>query len=58
MVTRRQTCVGLGATAIGQLPVADGSEPAGRSPEEFQQMLLADVNKWVRLVKESGVKFE
>ena len=48
----------LAQPAVRERIVADGSEPAGNSPEEFQQMLLADMNKWVRLVKESGVKFE
>lgn len=44
--------------AVRERIVADGSEPVGNTSEEFGQMLLADMNKWVRLVKESGVKFE
>jgi tripartite-type tricarboxylate transporter receptor subunit TctC len=47
---------------IVQLPevheriLADGSEPATNSPEEFHQFLLADVAKWTKVVKESGAK--
>ncbi len=48
----------LAQAAVRERIVADGSEPVGQSPEEFGQMLLADMSKWVRLVKESGVKFE
>jgi tripartite-type tricarboxylate transporter receptor subunit TctC len=38
--------------------VADGSEPAGSSPEEFRQFMLADLAKWAKVVKESGIKVE
>jgi len=36
--------------------VSDGSEPVGSSPEEFRQFMLADLDKWAKLVKESGAK--
>ncbi len=36
----------------------DGAEPVGSSPEEFRQFLIADMAKWIKLVKESGAKFE
>ena len=48
----------LAQPAVRERIVADGSEPAGHSPEEFGQMLLADMSKWVKLVKETGLKFE
>ena len=38
--------------------VADGSEPVGSSPEEFRQFMLADLAKWTKVVKESGMKLD
>jgi tripartite-type tricarboxylate transporter receptor subunit TctC len=38
--------------------VADGSEPAGTTPEEFRRFMLADLAKWAKLVKESGAKLD
>src|SRR5688572_20272347 len=37
---------------------ADGSEPVGSAPEEFRRFMHADLNKWAKLVKESGAKLE
>ena len=37
---------------------SDGSEPVGSSPEEFQRFMRADMEKWSKLVKESGAKLE
>jgi tripartite-type tricarboxylate transporter receptor subunit TctC len=37
---------------------ADGSEPVGSSPEEFRRFMQADLEKWAKLVKESGAKLE
>ena len=38
--------------------VSDGSEPVGSSPEEFRRFMNADLDKWAKLVKESGAKLE
>ena len=38
--------------------LADGSEPTVNTPEEFRKYLLADLNKWTKLVKESGAKLD
>jgi tripartite-type tricarboxylate transporter receptor subunit TctC len=38
--------------------VADGSEPVGNTPEEFRQFMRADLDKWAKLVKESGAKLD
>ena len=38
--------------------VADGSEPAGTTPEEFRLFMLADLAKWAKFVKESGAKLD
>ena len=46
----------LNAPDIRERIVADGSEPVGSSPEEFRQFLLADTDKWARVVKASGAK--
>ena len=34
----------------------DGSQPVGSSPEEFRAFMKADMDKWAKLVKESGAK--
>jgi tripartite-type tricarboxylate transporter receptor subunit TctC len=38
--------------------VADGSEPAGNTPDEFRRFMRADLDKWAKLVKESGAKLD
>ncbi len=38
--------------------LADGSEPAGSTPEDFRQFMLADLTKWAKVVKESGAKLD
>jgi tripartite-type tricarboxylate transporter receptor subunit TctC len=43
---------------VNERILADGSEPATSSPEEFHRFLLADVAKWTKVVKESGAKAE
>ena len=37
---------------------SDGSEPVGSSPEEFRRFMHADMDKWAKLVKESGAKLD
>ena len=36
----------------------DGSEPVGNTPQEFRDFMTADLNKWAKLVKESGAKLD
>jgi len=36
----------------------EGSDPVGSSPEQFGQMILAEVNRWKRLVAEANIKVE
>jgi tripartite-type tricarboxylate transporter receptor subunit TctC len=33
-----------------------GLEPAGNSPEEFAQLMHADIEKWIRVTREAGIK--
>jgi tripartite-type tricarboxylate transporter receptor subunit TctC len=37
---------------------SDGSEPVGSSPEDFRRFMDADLDKWAKLVKESGAKLD
>ena len=37
---------------------ADGSQPVGNSPEEFRRFMQGDLDKWAKLVKESGAKLD
>jgi len=37
---------------------ADGSQPVGSSPEDFRRFMQADLDKWAKLVKESGAKLD
>jgi len=37
---------------------SDGAEPANSTPEEFRHFMLADVEKWAKLVRETGAKLE
>jgi tripartite-type tricarboxylate transporter receptor subunit TctC len=48
----------LNRPEIHERIVADGSEPAGTTPEEFRLFMLADLAKWAKLVKESGAKLD
>jgi len=35
---------------------SDGSEPVGSNPEDFRRFMQSDLDKWAKLVKESGAK--
>jgi tripartite-type tricarboxylate transporter receptor subunit TctC len=37
---------------------SDGSQPMGSSPDEFRRFMRADMDKWAKLVKESGAKLD
>jgi tripartite-type tricarboxylate transporter receptor subunit TctC len=38
--------------------LSDGSEPVGSSPEDFHRFLLADLDKWAKVVKQSGARLD
>jgi len=35
---------------------ASGLEPAGNSPEEFAKVMHTDIEKWLRVTREAGIK--
>jgi tripartite-type tricarboxylate transporter receptor subunit TctC len=37
---------------------ADGSEAVANSPEEFRAIIVAEREKWSRVIKEAGIKVE
>ena len=48
----------LGQPRVRERIVEDGVEAVGSTPEAFRQFLRADLAKWSKLVKETGVKFD
>ena len=40
---------------IEKLLSEQGLEPAGNSPEEFAQLMHADIEKWMRVTREAGI---
>jgi tripartite-type tricarboxylate transporter receptor subunit TctC len=39
-----------------KLLTEQGIEPAGNSPEEFARLMHADIEKWIRVCREAGIK--
>jgi tripartite-type tricarboxylate transporter receptor subunit TctC len=37
---------------------ADGGEPIGSTPEEFRKLIAAEIQVWLKLARESGIKGE
>lgn len=48
----------LNRTDTRERILADGSEPVGSLPDEFHKFLLADLEKWAKVVKLSGAKLD
>jgi tripartite-type tricarboxylate transporter receptor subunit TctC len=48
----------LALPAVVQRMTELGADPGGGGPEEFARFLRADVEKWLRVVREAGVKPE
>ena len=46
------------APDIAERVAADGGESVGGTSAQFQQILVAEVPRWRRLVKETGVRLE
>jgi tripartite-type tricarboxylate transporter receptor subunit TctC len=41
---------------IEKFLIEQGLEPAGNSPEEFAQLMHTDIEKWLRVTREAGIK--
>ncbi|OGA52644.1 MAG: hypothetical protein A3G24_15355 [Betaproteobacteria bacterium RIFCSPLOWO2_12_FULL_62_13] len=37
---------------------ADGSEPVANSPSEFAAVIQADVQRWSKLIRSTGIKLQ
>lgn len=48
----------LAAPNVGERFAADGSEPVGRTPENFSAYIKSEIAKWAKVVKETGVRAE
>jgi tripartite-type tricarboxylate transporter receptor subunit TctC len=54
----REIVNALKAPEVGERFAADGSEPLGRTPENFTAYIKSEIGKWAKVVKETGVKAE
>jgi len=41
---------------IEKFLIEQGLEPADNSPEEFARLMHTDIEKWIRLTREAGIK--
>ncbi len=48
----------LKAPDVGERFAADGSEPIGRTPENFAAYIKSEIAKWAKVVRETGVRAE
>jgi tripartite-type tricarboxylate transporter receptor subunit TctC len=46
----------LKSPEIEKLLADQGLEPAGNSPEEFAEIMHHDIEKWIRVTREAGIK--
>jgi tripartite-type tricarboxylate transporter receptor subunit TctC len=48
----------LSAPEVRQRLAAEGTEVVAGSPEEFMTLFRAEVAKWARVIKQSGIRLE
>jgi tripartite-type tricarboxylate transporter receptor subunit TctC len=48
----------LKAPEVGERFAADGSEPVGRTPDNFAAYIKSEIARWAKVVKEIGIKAE
>ncbi|MBI3043427.1 MAG: tripartite tricarboxylate transporter substrate binding protein [Betaproteobacteria bacterium] len=46
----------IGGAEFKQKMIAQGVEPTGSAPEEFEKIVRGEVAKWARLVKDAGIQ--
>jgi tripartite-type tricarboxylate transporter receptor subunit TctC len=52
------TVKALGLPDVREKLAAQGAEPVGQSPEEFRSYIKSEIDKWGRVIRESGAKVE
>ena len=60
IVTRLHDLIvkGIHVPAMAQQIMASGAEPVTSSPAEFSALIKAEIAKWTRVVKASGITVE
>jgi tripartite-type tricarboxylate transporter receptor subunit TctC len=48
----------LASPDVGERFAIDGSEPTGRTPEDFAAYIKSEITKWAKVVQQAGIKGE
>ena len=52
----REIVAAVRSSDMAKRLLADGSEAVGSTPEEFRAVIMADRDKWARLIRERGIR--